>query len=462
MKTLLFTTASVLLVLSLTSARALADDGRVFTETLPQAQGRAKDASAAVKSAQAGFEAAQSASKASFKKLLPNLSLTGSYFYQTNVPSETIPGLGNFTIGANNNYTIGPVLNYTLFAGFQDQKNYQSADVLSQAREADRSVRERNLKLNLNLTYFRAQLALKNVALTADNLALSQAQSRDIGLRFNAGASSKLDHISAERDVMSYLIKFQQAQATLAASLRDLFALTGEGGTKGASRPAPVELRDKYPVGIESATLFVQLDSLETSLQAFSRSQESKAPDLEQPEVKSLALSSDSSRLAGEAQKGAMWPRVSLSFTSVLMYPNSILLQTVNNNVATVNLQFPLYLGDPSHDLGEQHLKESLSYEYQRDQRLTDLSRDFQKTQDLLGNLATQKRLNLQNEQQAGQIAHLTYEAYRTGKVNYLDVQTANLRFLEAKVAAAEIDQEILTNLATLDNLSSPGKATEP
>ena len=60
-----------------------------------------------------------------------------------------------------------------------------------------------------------------------------------------------------------------------------------------------------------------------------------------------------------------------------------------------------------------------------------------------------------ENINEAQEVERLTYQSYRAGKSRLLDVQDANLKLLEAQVSAAQIDSEILNEMAILAYLSS-------
>ena len=93
--------------------------------------------------------------------------------------------------------------------------------------------------------------------------------------------------------------------------------------------------------------------------------------------------------------------------------------------------------------------------ESQKEQRRTDLARDYAKARDLLESLKAQRSVGERNVREAQEVERLTYESYRAGKTNYLDVQSADLRLFEARVAAAQIESQILVQTARLDYLAA-------
>jgi outer membrane protein TolC len=171
--------------------------------------------------------------------------------------------------------------------------------------------------------------------------------------------------------------------------------------------------------------------------------------------VKSLALSAEASRLASDSQMSALWPRIAVSARAAMIYPNLVVPESAEQNTFMVTLTLPLFEADLNRGLAAQHLRESMATEFLKEQRLTDFDRDWHKSQDHLASLRAQSEISLRSIAQAEEIAHLTYSSYRAGKVNYLDVQSANVRSLEAKVTESQIQESMLREMATLSYLST-------
>lgn len=421
--------------------------------SLEQAEQQALQYSPTLKAAGANRDAATSQALTAKSVLWPRLSIDGYYFYQTNVPEKNL-GFGTLAFGTHDNYAIGPVLSYTLFDGGKDHKLYNSLNSIGEAREADYETRVAQLKLNLRVIYFRVQLALKSLSVTADSLRLALAQSHDIDLRFRAGASSRLDQISAHKDTLTYQLRFNQAQTDLARSLRDLFALIGGGEKVDTTRPISSEVVRRMPPGVEAPTVVVDLDAFEQSMTKFTP-RENEKPATDHPEIVSLQKMEESSRFAADSARGGYWPKISLQAKAQLIYPNLVIAEQANQDTLGVNLSFPIFEGNLTPNQISQRNSEAMAASFQREQKLVDFNRDWQKIQNVLSNLRRQQEINKQNVQESQQIEKLTYDAYRSGRVRFLDVQAANLRLLEAQVDAAQIDQQILEQTANLDYLSS-------
>lgn len=450
-------------ILSLAIAREIPakdlSDIPLFQQGLSDAEIKVSNHSETLKSISASIESSEYQAKSVKATAYPNLSLQATYFYQTEVPSQTLGSLGTINFGTHNNYAIGPVLTYTLFDNNKESKNAESYDLLGQSKNANYIAQKKQLQLNIRQVYFRVQYTLRELILTAKSLKISQAQERDINLKFQAGASSRLDQTQAHRDVIGYQLKFRQAQTQLANYLRELIALTGVGIELDTSRPIPNEIISDIPKGVEIPTLRVDLDSLESTLEKFSTTAGSynnfTVPSDDHPEMQALNHEVESFRLASESEKSGLWPKIQLQAKSQYIYPDVVIPKNIIQNTLGVTVSVPIYEGDATRSRSALKLSEAMSSEYHKKQRLSDLTRDFSKARDIITSLYSQKLLSEQSVRDAYVVEHLTYQSYKAGKIRYLDVQDANLKLLETEVNHAQIESRILMETANLSYLSS-------
>jgi outer membrane protein TolC len=446
----------MLLFLSTTfsvSPKSLAEPSKEFKQTLNEAITEIKSDSPLLQSSVATAEAAHFQADGAKSNLLPNLSLQGNYFYQTNVPNLNI-GPIDTNFGTHNNYSAGPVLSYTLFDGGKDRGNADSANLQALAREKGKKSQEAQLELSTKQAYFRVQYALRQLELTIDSLKLSLAQNKDIETRYHAGAASRLDEVQAKRDVISYQLKFHQAQSDLANSFRDLLALEGNNQELDTSRPLPALAQSPLPAGVEPPSLILDLERLEVSLSSAETAHPLFSANLH-PEVKTYEAQAEAAKRMADSEKGGLYPRIVLQAKAMYEYPNVVIPETIWQETFGASLVFPLYEGDGSQSRANQYLKEASANEFMKQQKLTDLSRDEAKASDGLISLKKQKSISNDNVAEAEEVEKLTYQSYRAGKSRYLDVEDANLKLLEAQVSSAQISSEILNELAILNYLSA-------
>ena len=358
-------------------------------------------------------------------------------------------------MGANDNYSVGPVVSYTLFDGGKTRNNTQSARLNADAKEQDVASQKRDIRHLVSLTYARVQLYATNLAMTMDSLKLSQGQSADIDLRFKVGTASKLDKISAHKEMLNYKLLFYQAQNDLASALRDLFAIINDPRAYNTGRPLPSEIASSLPKDIDAPTLLIAVDPLETTLTTLSSSQDQLAPPGEEtPQIKSLALLAQSSQMAAKSQRGANGPKLSVFAESRTAYPDSSKQDQYNNNIFSVSVSLPLWDTNQNRSLAKKYLNEAKAEEKIKAQKLSDMTRDHNKATDAIGSLESQLLISRDSTQEAAEIARLTYHSYTAGKSTFLEVQSANLRLMDAHVNTAKIVYNLVNKLAEMEYLS--------
>ena len=148
------------------------------------------------------------------------------------------------------------------------------------------------------------------------------------------------------------------------------------------------------------------------------------------------------------------WPKFHLSAKTSLDYPNGPKLETIHQNTVGIMASLPLIDGRRIRSDIEVQEAQSRAAE----ERGTLGEREFRKawdqTHDRLAGLSAQKRIDLQSVEETAELARLTYESYQMGRSNFIEVQNANLRALEARVQSARTDVQILMQLATLAHYS--------
>jgi cobalt-zinc-cadmium efflux system outer membrane protein len=331
-----------------------------------------------------------------------------------------------------------------LWDSFYSLNSYRSTSALLSSRQADEDNAKVQIRLAVRAAYVQVQLALEELRLVSAGLDLARAQQRDVVSRFNAGAAAKLDLLTSNRQSLAYELQFKQKQAELSAYLKTLLALVGLEGVD-ASRPGPK--------GVEDVLLVLELDKLKDTVAAQSP-KNIPAPDENQPQIRGQEYLAQSSQFSAESQKAKLWPIVQISAGTALAYPNGPIPEQINQNTVALSLTMPLFLGDPTGHQVAAKLQDAEAAKYRKAQLQTDLNRDFSKSKELLASLLEQRALAVKDVAQSQEAAQLYYSSYQAGKINLIDVQTADNLALQAKVGAARIDAQILLQLFTLKALS--------
>lgn len=426
--------------------------------TLAQAETAARDHSLELKIAAEESAAAKDGAEAQFSSLLPRLTLDGSYRYQTEVPLfSPVPGGPATRFGDHRATSLGPTLSWTLWDQGGLYKTWRAQKAGAKSAEELERLSESQTILGARLAYVQVQLAREQVGLLADSVALARAQYEDIEKRLRAGSASRIDSLSSHQEELLRRKDFLQAQAGLAASLRELLQLTGLGKGLDLSRPVDIRLSTSLPSGFSAPTVLVELDSLAQVPQALAAAELAPAANPEHPGVMAYEQQAQAARLAADGISAQSWPKIQMQARADYEYPNGPVLQSVTQKSIGLMASVPLFeMGRASHLAGQQsHL--AAAAERRRDLASEQLDRDRDKARAALASLRDQQALDENRVAESEELARLVYSAYKAGRSSYIEVQTHNLSAVQAKVQAAQTRAQILVQLAALAQLSAKG-----
>lgn len=430
-----------------------------FSVTLKAAEESALAASNQYKSAKFAAEAARAVAAASGSLLHPRLSLEGGLRYNEIVPDIAMPDAlgGNRPLGDNWNYSLGPSAYWTLFDGGALRSGYKSASHSSAARSAEAESARRQALLRARTAYFQLQLALERVYLIGENLQLSLAQLKDISLGAKAGSRSRLDEIRARQETTARRRDFLRARAGLSASLRDFSFAAGMDLPEGAALPMDSRMAGRSYGEAEAASLFVKAEPYEKMLARMLPASRS-GPEAELPSVKALAEAGRAYGAQAGAFRAEKLPRITLGARSSLDYPNGPNLYSFVQNSASLTLSLPLFESGRSSDKEKESALNAAAALEKRDEAALAARRDYDKALDAFNALMSEQTINIEAVDDAAEAAKLAYEAYQAGGGTWLEVDSANLKALSARTAAAETNAEMLLKLAVLDSLTGSVK----
>ena len=420
---------------------------------LRSAEGDAEKNSPLLQAAGFDAESASSRREGRLGGLFPKLTFDAGWKYLSEVPALSLAGGRNMTLGDNNNYSLGPSLTWTLWDKGALRGAWQAADAAAAAKSWEYKAALKNIRLKTRLAYFQAQLALEQVRLLGDSLKLAQSQYKDIEKRRQAGASSRMDSLAAHQEALRRMSQFRQSRAELAGSLRELFALTGDEPSADLSNPLSSDTADSLPDEKKTPSALISLDPLEDSMRGLARAELSKI-DENHPALSALSSMAQSARITAQSISAGRWPKVILSGRSSLDYPNGPVLESFHQNMAGISASFPLFESGRTASEARDLNSHAMSADSRREAVLRDLKRDRLKAGDQLLSLKTQREINRRASAEAEELAGLVYESYKAGRSTFIEVQSANLRELEAKVQSAKTDVQILIQLAVLSSLS--------
>ncbi|MFA5138447.1 MAG: TolC family protein [Elusimicrobiota bacterium] len=384
--------------------------------------------------------------------LWPRLTADASYRWLSDVTSLSVGGRTQ-NLGDHHNASVGPTLGWTLWDQGALKDSWRSAQAWARAKHREKEAVSGQVRLRARVAYFQAQLGLEQVRLLGDSLKLAQSQYKDIEGRRKAGASSMIDSLCAHQEVLSRSRSFRQARADLAGALRDLFALTGEEPGAELSVPLDAETALKIPDGTEAPGVVVVLDPLTQSLSLLERA--AGGFDEAHPALRQAAESAEALKSAARSLRAGIWPRLLFSARTSLDYPNGPLLESHIQNIAGVSLSFPLFESGKT----RKEASESESLAKAQLDRMEGIrrerSRDWLKAKDQLLSLKAQEVMDAVSTRETADLSRRFYDSYKAGRATFLEVQSANLKELEAKVQAARTHAQMLLQLAVLDDLST-------
>lgn len=423
-----------------------------FRVTLKAAEEGALASDGQYRSAKFSAGAAQAAASAASSPLYPRLSLEGSLRYNHVVPEISMPAAlgGGRPLGDNWNYSVGPSAYWTLDTGAL-RYGRDAARRTAAGRSAEAENARRQALLKARMGYFALQLALEKVYLIGENLQLAEAQLKDIELGVKAGARSRLDGIRARQETLARRRDLLRARADLSAALLDFGFATGM--TVPEAEGLPLDARLGGRACAAGAGLLVRAEPYEEILGRLLPAAVA-GPGKALPSVAALSETSAAALAAARAYKAEKLPRLTLGARSSLDYPNGPNLYSFVQNSASLSLNLPLFESGRLADREEESRLNARGAAERRDEAARSAAAEHAKALAAYKALLEEQTINIESVDDASEAARLAYEAYKAGGGTWLDVESANLKALQAKTTAATANAEILMRLARLDSLS--------
>lgn len=442
---------NVLLLLALLAAPSGAAE---LSVTLRGAEDGALAVSNEYRAAEFAAEAAESAAAAAGAALKPRLSLDGSLRYAHTIPEIKLPALmgGPKPLGDNWSYSLGPAAQWTLYDGGALSSGRQAARLTAQSRRAGAEHARRQALLKGRSAYFLLQLALERVYLIGENLQLSLAQLKDVSLAAKAGARSRLDEIRARQEALARRRELVRARAELAAALREFALATGLEPPPNAGLPLDARLAGRDLGGGEEPDLLVRAEPYGETLARLLPAA-SAGLDARLPGTAALELAAKAHGAQAAAWRSARLPYLLLGARSSVDYPNGPNLYSFWQNSASLSLNLPLFEGGRLESRRRESELQAAEAGERRAAAQLAAAKEYAKALDFYRALLLEQEINIAAVDDAAEAARLAYEAYKAGGGTWLEVESANLKSLQAKTTAASANAELLLKLALLDSL---------
>ena len=370
--------------------------------------------------------------------LYPKLTLEANYKYISEVPTLNLPGGKSSPFGDNHNYSVGPVLNWVVWDFGSIKKSFKGSEATSLSKESEKKLSKRQTLLAVRLAYFKVQLRQEQLRLVTNSLKLAEAQYSDIANRVRIGSSTRIDLLSAHKEVLNFKIQSRQIQSDLSGDLRDLYAISGSNDSSDFKTP-------------------VELDLISSTLITFFKYENQNLSEKvldHHPLIEMHNFNVESLRAMSESYSSHHLPKISLFAKTSIDYPNGPILEKFNQNTIGVNLTMPLFEKGRSTSEASEKKNLAIARENSREQEKIEIVRDWQKSKDQLKGMQDKVDIYKQAVTESEEQAKLVYSSYRFGRSSFLEVQSSNLHALEVKLQSTTNDVQTLIQLAYLASIS--------
>jgi outer membrane protein TolC len=378
--------------------------------------------------ADSGYEQARSVKMTRF----PTLQLNAQSSLSSKIGRINIPTLGiSSTVGDHLNWNISPTLNLIVWDTNQIINKAKSLERSADAQSNTLDYDKRQILLNARTSYIGVQIAKEQVRLVKESLALARYQYSVVLDRYNAGTSDRFDLTVADQEVADREKDLEQAEGELLVSKRALVAA--------------LAIEDE----IEKAET-VDVEPIKTSLDILTPRSNAAFDPKTHPQVKALQDQKASSELAAKSTIGGYFPEVTVQGSAGYQYPNLGANDVIQQNKVSFGLQMPIFEWGSIWKEAKSQKYLARSAEQQKRQTVIDLTRDVAETRDWIKTYRKLQTANVRVVKDAVDVARLSFDSYKAGRIIFLDVQRANVKELSAKVDAARNDGNLAIQIARL------------
>ena len=362
----------------------------------------------------------------------PTLSLNAQSMFMSKVGKIEIPSMGiTNTVGSHTNWSVSPTLNFVVWDTGQILKKAKSLRFAANAQTELMNFDKRQVLLAARSAYVGVALAKEQVRLVKESLALAKAQYAYVSSRFQAGSSDKFDLTVAHQEMTDREKDLEQAEGELLVSKRAL----------AAALAIEDEITKAEEIDVEP--IFVPLNALSPKTNVVFNADE-------HPQVKALTDQSLSAQYSAKSIFAKYFPEITLKGSAGYEYPNLGQNETTQQNRLTLGLSMPIFDWGRIWQETKSQKFQAKSADEQKRQTKIDLVRDVSETRDWIETFKKLQKANDKVVKDAVEVARLSFDSYKIGRVIFLDVQRANVKELSAKVDAARNDANLTVQIAKL------------
>lgn len=400
------------------------------------------DQSLELKSKKYEVDAAMERRSALPSNYLPKLTLDGSYKYISEVPEISMAPGQIVKFGDNKNYSIGPTLSMTVF-DFKSRSKMQIAlDRGLSAKENERRDLQASYLFKTRFHYLNLVFLLERTVVISESLKVAKKQLSDILEKNRLGASSKLDLLTARKEVHELESQLKELQFNLSSEQSDIFKISRLEKIKAANFGL---VSPNYEINNS-----LKLENLADLKNRFFKYQNGVIDISLNSKVKSLEDQAESLESHAQSINGQRFPKINVFARTSYDYPNGPTLEQFNQNTVGITLSMPLFDGgEISHSAKEKSLQaEALRHLALNEQRNVAESSELMTRR--IVNLNEQKEIIENKIAETNEIADLIYKSYQDGRSTFLEVERANVKKREAKLSLSSNQYQIILSLIQL------------
>lgn len=377
------------------------------------------------------LESVKSKASSSESLLYPRLSIEASYRHVSEVPDLSFPGGRKMAFGDNENYSMGPMISWTLLDFGQTNNLVKSTKIMEEAKIGEQSWVRRQILFLSRMTYLKCLLKSEQIALTKESLKLAENQYKDILNRSRAGSLSRIDLLAASKEVNGLKLQLMQLESEYRNEIKNLEKI----------------INDDALLSNAAVVKFESLSEIENKFVSYKNKKTDDFKVENHPLVISMKKSIESLKHSAESSKSSGYPKVTVFAKTSLDYPNGPKLEQINQNTIGLNISIPLYEAGKSTGEYQEKYFSSQAMQNRKDETYKELKTEYAKTLDQLSSLVEKSSIYGKSIKESEERARLVYSSYLSGKLGFLEVQSANLQALESKTQSTLNDIQVIIQL---------------
>jgi outer membrane protein len=399
--------------------------------TLPEAVRRALEVQPSVVQARGAVSSAGWQKRAAYGAFLPTVTLNTSAFRQ-----NTASNVNGFLASAGTfQYNSGVSASLDLFTGFRRLAAYRNADATEDAADAGLVSQSYQVTATTAQVFFTALANEELVHVAQAQVERTRVELQTAVNKFQAGAATRSDTLTATVDLGNALLALLQAQANQATAQANL------GRQVGVDRPVRAVADTAFPLPPDTTTL--------------------RAAALERaPLVVQTAAQERAASAAATISRSSYWPMLSAAYSTSsqgLMQPWNGFDTNRNLNQLRIGLSWTLFNGF----LREQTVAQNAATLDFAKAQAADARRQIyaQLTQQIAATFTAWAQIAIAGADVAAatEAVRVQQERYRLGAGTLLDLLTAQANLTQAAVSQVQARYNYLIARAQLEAIVGHG-----